>query len=227
MQDDESNPVRPDSYGHYINLQMEKYKSHELVVPKWESGQTRYINEAFSLVNKDANILDISCGDGVGLRAFFKNSFKNVTGFEYDNEKVIFARQTGYEVVQGDFHDLSIFEDCLFDIVYSSHSLEHAFYPDKVLREFFRVLRPNGLLFLVLPFPDAGPIDAHVAKKILGTDIDDGGRKVIKYIKAFGFKLVEMKTDDFREVEIWLKFKKPGPKILSIIKQKIIRLIDN
>lgn len=201
-------PTRPASYVTYIDLQMNKYKSHELVVPKWEEGQRRYLNKEFSSVDRGAYILDVSCGDGVGLRAFRSLSFERVVGFEYDNEKAVFARQSGYEVIEGDFHDLSCFESKKFDIVYSSHSLEHAFYPEKVISEFHRILCDKGRLFLVLPFPDRGPIDAHIAKIVLGTDIDDEGVKVVAYIGSFGFELLEKTTDNFREPEIWLKFRK-------------------
>jgi len=202
------NPVRPASYASYIDLQMNRYKSHELAVPKWEEGQRRYLTKEFSSVDRGASILDISCGDGVGLRAFKSLLFENVIGFEYDKEKAVFARRSGYEVIEGDFHDLNCFESKRFDIVYSSHSLEHAFHPEKVVCEFHRVLSDKGRLFLVLPFPDEGPIDAHVAKTLLGTDVDDEGVRVVAYIESFGFELSEKTTDNFREPEIWLKFRK-------------------
>ena len=60
----------------------------------------------------------------------------------------------------------------------------------------------------MLPFPDEGPIDAHVAKTLLGTDVDDEGVRVVAYIESFGFELSEKTTDNFREPEIWLKFGK-------------------
>ena len=43
------------------------------------------------------------------------------------------------------------FEDASFDRVIAAHVLEHLPQPHKVLREWFRVLRPGGVLSLVLP----------------------------------------------------------------------------
>ena len=163
--------------------------------------------EHFSGMPLDTWILDCACGDGVGLRVFKELGFKIVAGVEYDEEKADKASETGCPVYNYDFHNLTplLFT---YDVVYSSHSLEHALYPDIVLREFHRVLEPNGVLFLVLPFPDTGTLEAHVAKEILGTVEDDGGAKVVAYIESMGFELINKQFDSFREPEIWLTFKK-------------------
>jgi SAM-dependent methyltransferase len=38
-----------------------------------------------------------------------------------------------------------------FDIVINSHTIEHVYNDDKLMREMFRVLKPGGILFLVTP----------------------------------------------------------------------------
>lgn len=190
----------------YLELQTGRYKSFESMVPGWEAGQRRYLEREFFHVERSSAILDVACGDGVGLRVLHEMGFLDVTGFEYDQEKVAYAIGSGCGVIQGDFHDLSIFVENRFHVVYSSHSLEHALEPDRVLREFYRVLCPNGELRIVLPFPDTGPLDAHVAKEILGTHEDDGGARVIEYISSFGFALMSQQRDSQREPEIWLRF---------------------
>ena len=53
-------------------------------------------------------------------------------------------------------HDLSCFTDRSFDIVYSSHTIEHAYHPRRVVKELTRVLRSDGELIVVLPYPDTG-----------------------------------------------------------------------
>ena len=191
----------------YLELQTTKYKSFESDNEHWAEGQRRYIVEHFAGMPLDTWILDCACGDGVGLKVFSELGFNKVLGVEYDIEKAEKARKTGYAVYNGDFHDLTA-TPRIFNVVYSSHSLEHALHPDKVLKEFHRVLVPNGVLFLVLPFPDTGTIEAHVAKEILGTVEDDGGKKVVAYIESMGFELINKQFDSFREPEIWLTFKK-------------------
>lgn len=55
---------------------------------------------------------------------------------------------------EGNAKDLSKFEDNTFSIVYSSHVLEHFDYKDElleVLKEWRRVLIPNGLLMASVP----------------------------------------------------------------------------
>jgi ubiquinone/menaquinone biosynthesis C-methylase UbiE len=157
---------------------------------------------------RDASILDIACGDGVGLRHFKELGFTSVVGAEFEPTKLRIAAKTGFRTVLADFHSLSAFNDSEFDVVYSSHSLEHALYPDKVLSEFGRVCRKGGFLFLVLPYPDKGNIKAHCGKFLLGTDRDDNGVRLTKYVQNRGFKLIEIKFDSFREPEIWAKFER-------------------
>lgn len=47
--------------------------------------------------------------------------------------------------------DLNQFRDASYDFVLSCHNLEHIANPIKALREWIRVLKPNGSLVLVLP----------------------------------------------------------------------------
>lgn len=50
-----------------------------------------------------------------------------------------------------DGHDLSRFPDHRFDVVYSSHTLEHMAEPYRALGEWWRVLKPGGHIVLVVP----------------------------------------------------------------------------
>jgi len=47
--------------------------------------------------------------------------------------------------------DLSEIKSSKYDIILSSNNLEHIANPIKALKEWIRVLKPNGLIFLVLP----------------------------------------------------------------------------
>jgi len=195
-------------YGDYKKFQVEKYSSHEILYPRWEEGQKRYIERSFSIVPKDTKILDAACGDGVGLRHFKSLDYTNVVGVELNEDKLATASASGYQVIGRDMHDLSCFGDHSFDVVYSSHSLEHAYRPSKVLSEFHRVLAPGGFLFVVLPYPDLGSWndEAHGAKYELGTNVEDNGATVIRYFEKCGFTYLTSTFDDFREPEIWLYF---------------------
>lgn len=201
--------IVPD-YATYVQFQTEKWASHEITVPKWEQGQQRYLHATFFDLPRDVRIVDIACGDGVGLRHFKQMGFTDVVGVELNQSKLAMAGQSGYPVVACDMHDLACFEDGAFDIVYSSHSLEHAYQPAKVLAEFRRILQPQGALFVVLPYPDMGDWndEAHGAKYELGTHIKDDGASVVRYFESAGFKLLSGNFDSFREPEIWLVFQR-------------------
>lgn len=53
----------------------------------------------------------------------------------------------------GELQDMSVLEDASVDAIYSSHNIEHvwAFEVPVVLREFRRVLKPDGFAFILCP----------------------------------------------------------------------------
>lgn len=198
------------SYDDYRKLQKNTFCSFESNNFKYKMGQQKCIKRLFSHTNRQKRILDIACGDGVGLREFKKLGFKNVTGVEFNHKKLIPARKIGYQVLNLDMHHLDEIKDHCMDIVYSSHTLEHSYYPDKVISELHRVLIPGGKLYVILPYPDIrkASLKAHGARLELGTNVSDNGVRVINYFKQHGFRLVKKTFDSFREPEIWLIMKR-------------------
>lgn len=184
----------------YENYQKVVYRSFESQSEHWSNGQKRFI-DSWLLPYKDSKILDCACGDGVGLSYFKQLGFKDVSGVEFEPLKAEHARRYGFPVTTQDFHD-PLPDN--YDLIYSSHSLEHAFDPAVVLKNFRSHCKE---LMVVIPYPDPRSLDAHCAKQILGSDVNDDGVKVVAYIESFGFKLQQKKYDTFREEEIWMHFK--------------------
>ena len=76
---------------------------------------------------KDAPILDIGCGDGLGLEVFKENGFTDVTGVEVVQERVETAQSYDLKVLQGTAETV---KDVLKDTgkkynIFCSHTLEH------------------------------------------------------------------------------------------------------
>lgn len=70
-----------------------------------------------------------------------------------------------------DMHAM-LFGDDAFDVLYSSHSLEHALNPERVIREFIRVVRPGGVLAVEVPVrfqtSEADLVDYESVERLLG-----------------------------------------------------------
>lgn len=201
----------------YEQIQKVKYRSFESENEKWKAGQRRCIQLFVQphlppMMNEQKpylNILDCACGDGVGLDVFSGLGYSS-TGIEFEEEKVKRAKAKGHNVWCRDMHDphLAKVREC-FDVVYSSHSLEHAHEPETVLHNFYEMLKPEGKLFLVLPFPDRGPDDAHCGKYKLRTDQGNTTTAgLMDVLEGCGFKWEEVRLDTWREEEVWVRARK-------------------
>ena len=197
------------NYEKYIKTQTVDSLSHEEDKFKWSEGQRIFIRKIINQLKKNDNILDCACGDGVGLDELRLLGF-TAEGVDFADSKLDRARNKKLKVHKSDIHDLSIFSDNQFSVIICSHTLEHAYDPSLVLRNFKRILIKEGLLFIVLPFPDlSNNIDIHVAKDILGTsDSKDGVEKIQTFFNNNGFEIIEKSFDNFREPEIWLTLRK-------------------
>lgn len=198
------------NYYKYIKNQKEKFLSFESDNKHWASGQKRFLDIFFFDINRDSKILDIACGDGVGLKEFKNMGFKNITGVEFNQKKIENAKLFGYPIYKLDMHNLSNLKKIKFDIIYSSHTLEHSMYPEKVLSELSNHLKDKGYLVVVLPYPDIkhDSKDAHIARKNIGSNVYDDGKKIISFFQKNDFRCIDKFYDTFREPEIWLVFKK-------------------
>jgi len=102
---------------------------------------TRYVH--LDLGSRDGWILDRMVGLG------FKKG--RVHGMELVPWTAKHARRMGRDVDTGDIHDLGRWKDGIFNLLTIIHALEHCHTPTKVLSEAQRVLRPGGLLMVVVP----------------------------------------------------------------------------
>lgn len=205
------------SYEDYVKWQTVTGQSRDFAVQRRIDGQRRFIDIMFKDIDTSSRILDVSCGDGIGLTRMKELGFNNILGADINDTKIETAKGS-CDVIK---HDLCSDEfdskyNKSFDVVYSSHSLEHVLNPIYSIGNLYKVLKDKGEFILVLPYVDfkAGTTQVknsfmiHCGSIPLGLHIRDEGETLIKNIESVGFQLNSKKLDNFREPEIWLSFKK-------------------
>jgi SAM-dependent methyltransferase len=98
-------------------------------------------------VPKSARILDVGCGSGLLIQDLWYHGFKHVSGADpflqhdlaYPNGPTVFKKE------------LSDFKD-QFDVIMLHHSFEHMDHPAQVMRDLARLLAPDGLVIIRIPF---------------------------------------------------------------------------
>lgn len=106
------------------------------------------------------DVLDAGCGVGYGIEILASGGAVAVSGVDVDPDAVGEAEgrfgESATAIVEGDLQDLP-FDDDSFDAVVCFEAIEHVEDGGRALAELRRVLRPDGLLLVSFPNPDAYP----------------------------------------------------------------------
>lgn len=108
---------------------------------------SKYLVEKYS-IKENSRLLDLGCGRGEYLRGFIEQGMEGFGIDQADIAKEICPTAT---IKVGNLEDRLPFEDNYFDVVYSKSVVEHFYYPEKILAEIYRVLKPNGLVITMTP----------------------------------------------------------------------------
>lgn len=93
-----------------------------------------------SLVEPNARVLDLGCGDGALLSLLKKEKGCRGTGIEINEQEIYQAMEHGVSVVHGDVDgSLEDYSDNRFDYVILNESLQEILYPERVIMESLRV----------------------------------------------------------------------------------------
>lgn len=96
-------------------------------------------------------VLDIGCGDGANAIKLKKMGF-NVEGCDISKNAVKKASYKGIFAVQVDVNSNKLpFKSSSYDIVWLTDVIEHVFWPEYLISEIFRILKPSGFLYLSTP----------------------------------------------------------------------------
>jgi 2-polyprenyl-3-methyl-5-hydroxy-6-metoxy-1,4-benzoquinol methylase len=204
------------NYDDYIKYQTKNVLSFEKNNDTWTNGQRICIDQKFSDIDRSVRILDICCGDGRGLQKLIEMGFKNITGVEISDEKIAIAKEIHNSILKRDVCSGPFDLGEKYDVIYSSHTIEHLLNPEYSIKNILNYLKDDGVFFLILPYPDFQAADEtndhnfkiHCGVMALGLHINDAGKTVSNIITKMGFRVIEINFYNYRESEIHLKIKK-------------------
>lgn len=113
----------------------------------WVPERIPFFRRALAPAGK--RILDLGCRTGAFTRNFLDGN--QVVGLDVDRTALNVAAGFGIEPVLADIEAPLPFDDESFDAVIAGEVLEHVRFPEAVLREVQRVLRPGGVLVGSVP----------------------------------------------------------------------------
>jgi len=124
------------------------YNEKEKPFTRYPELLTKYLFKRYNL-KKDMKILDLGCGRGDFLKGFIKCELK---GFGIDQSLSAQSICPGVEIKESNLGEEPLpYSDNSFDIVFSKSVLEHFYYPEKIIKEVYRILKPNGLVITMTP----------------------------------------------------------------------------
>jgi len=111
----------------------------------------KWAEQPFTAAERFSRVLEVGAGTGVHI-GYVRHAFDEYLATDLNPPFLDRMKPAGRNVIvkAEDATRLS-FPDRSFDRVIAAHILEHLFPPHQVLREWARVLKPGGLLSLVLP----------------------------------------------------------------------------
>lgn len=138
-------------------------------------------------------IMDAGCGTGGNMEILQK--FGQVFGVDKEEEALSFCRRRGLNnLYLADITKTLPFEDNYFSLITGFDILEHIKDDEKALREFFRVLKPGGTLFLTTP---AHPFLWSKWDEICGHKRRYKSQELRQKVEAAGFKIKRFSSSNF------------------------------
>ena len=108
----------------------------------------RYLTDRYTLSN-GLRILEIGCGRGEFLNGFIDCG---LVGYGVDRSPAAISYCPEADIRIADLErDRIPYDDESFDVTYSKSVVEHFYYPEFLVSEMFRVLRPGGISLTLTP----------------------------------------------------------------------------
>ncbi len=130
---------------HFDNQAKVYDETDTMYYSKYPKISCRHVGEYLKTVEFDS-LLDVGCGTGFLINMLRKSKAANYFGLDLSTEMIKVAeRKLGGDVnLTVGSADKLTYEDGSFDVVTCIQSFHHYPYPEKAMREAFRVLRAGG-----------------------------------------------------------------------------------
>lgn len=121
---------------------------------RWWGEHVHRYHEAIQLISPTHKVLDIACGTGFGTDILSQHTSELVVGGDISEQAIKYCQQEWkrpnivFKVLDG---TALAFPDQYFDRIVSFETIEHTTKYQQMLAEFYRVLKPGGLLILSTP----------------------------------------------------------------------------
>lgn len=122
---------------------------------KFDDKIYRYVRR---MVDKSEKVLDVGCGPGMQAEAICPADKGKYTGLDVSEVAIQKLEKAGYKGICQDAAKPLPFPDGSFDLIVCIAVMEHFLPHDafNIMREFRRVLRPGGKVFIDCPSPHKG-----------------------------------------------------------------------
>jgi len=192
-------------YTKLFRLWKRRRRSHQDYIT-FQIGRAKLIQEELQpIINNHERykLLDIGSHRGGYSIAFSKMGYE-VTGLELDKDKIETAKKASKEYkeeikfIQSDARKTP-FKDNTFDVAILSNVIEHIPNTEKLLREIYRILKKQGILYIQFP-PYWGFFGGHIYLKAISLPLHYFSRKTTDFFVK-RFKL-ESELDEIEKITI-------------------------
>lgn len=160
--------------------------------------------------DKSASILEVGCASGPLLAHLRQAGYGNVYGIDSSEVAIRRARELGLDrVALMDAARLTFERNC-FDLVIASDVLEHIENDERAIREWVRVLKPDGYLLFFVP-----------ALRVFWSQHDEANRHFRRYSRADIRKLVAIAGLNVKRLGYW-NFTLTGAGIIAAALRRIV-----
>lgn len=156
----------------------------------WFASRRSFISDLLQKhgIAQSAAIIDIGCAGGVLLYELLQEGYTNLSALDYSPEAIALCRERGITqayVMDGHAPE---FAEGTFDVIIASDSLEHLKDDELALKNWYRILKPGGKAFILVPAYQAlwsshDIINHHFRR------YTNGGLQA--KVKAAGFRVVQ------------------------------------